>query len=127
MKLGAFSISLAVKDLQTSIDFYTGLGFEVGGGDVDNGWCMLRCDTTTIGLFQGMFEHNILTFNPGWAQDASALDEFEDVRDIQARLDNMGVDFVERTQTDGDGPAHIIFHDPDQNVIMLDQHVPKKQ
>lgn len=124
MKLGAFSVSLAVKDLQKSIDFYTNLGFEVGGGDIEHGWCILRSDSTTIGLFQGMFEHNILTFNPGWAQGASPLDDFEDVRSIQERLGEAGVDFVERADPDGDGPAHFIVHDPDNNVIMFDQHVP---
>jgi catechol 2,3-dioxygenase-like lactoylglutathione lyase family enzyme len=129
MKLGAFSVSLAVKDLQKSIDFYTQLGFEVGGGDIEHGWCILRSDTTTIGLFQGMFEHNILTFNPGWAQDATALDAFEDVRSIQERIEASGlaIEILERADPDGEGPAHLILHDPDNNVIMFDQHVPKKK
>lgn len=125
MKLGAFSLSLAVKDLQASIDFYTTLGFEVGGGDVEQGWCILRSDSTTIGLFQGMFEDNIITLNPGWAQDATALDTFEDVRAIQARLDDANVTLTTRADADSDGPAHIVLRDPDGNVIMFDQHVPR--
>lgn len=125
MKLGAFSVSLTVKDLKVSMEFYTNLGFEIGGGDPDNGWCVLRSDTTTIGLFQGMFEDNILTFNPGWAQGAQALDAFEDVRDLQARLDALGIECTERVDPESQGPGHIVLRDPDDNVIMFDQHVPR--
>ncbi len=124
MKLGAFSVSLAVKDIDASITFYQALGFELVGDFRDQGWCMLRSDTTTIGLFQGMFEHNILTFNPGWAQDASPLDGFEDVRATQARLEAAGITIERRADPDSDGPAHFIVTDPDDNVIMFDQHVP---
>lgn len=125
MKLGAFSVSLAVKDIAKSITFYQHLGFELAGGDVEGGWCVMRSDSTTIGLFQGMFEDNILTFNPGWAQGAEPLDDFEDVRDIQARLEAHDIPFEQRADPDGDGPAHIVLLDPDNNVIMFDQHVPK--
>ena len=127
MKLGAFSVSLAVKDIDASITFYQALGFELAGDFRDQGWCMLRSDTTTIGLFQGMFEHNILTFNPGWAQDASPLGGFEDVRDVQARLEAAGVTIQRRADSDSSGPAHFIVTDPDDNVIMFDQHVPRPE
>jgi len=127
MKLGAFSLSLAVQDIQKSITFYEALGFELAGGDVENGWCIMRSDSTTIGLFQGMFEHNMITFNPGWAQDATPLDAFEDVRAIQARLTEIGADFVDQADPDSEGVAHFIVHDPDNNVIMFDQHVPKPE
>jgi catechol 2,3-dioxygenase-like lactoylglutathione lyase family enzyme len=125
MKPGAFSISLHVKDLQKSVDFYQAIGFELAGDHRDQNWCVMRQGTSTIGLFHGMFEHNILTFNPGWAQDTSPLDEFDDVRDIQSALDDLELDFVERADPMSTGPAHIILHDPDGNVIMFDQHVSK--
>lgn len=125
MKLGAFSVSLTVKDLQASIQFYETLGFEVAGGDQEQGWCILRSDATTLGLFHGMFDKNILTFNPGWGQGAEALEAFEDVRAIQARLEAAGVAFEEHTDPEGTGPGHIVLVDPDDNVIMFDQHVPK--
>ncbi len=124
MKLGAFSVSLAVKDIQRSVAFYEALGFELAGDYSDQGWCVMRSDTTTIGLFQGMFEDNILTFNPGWAQDVSALEDFEDVRALQARLEAAGLE-VDTRADDGDGPAHLVLRDPDGNIIMFDQHVPK--
>ena len=121
MSLGAFSVSLSVKDLSRSLEFY---GFEKAGGDVEQGWAILRHGSTTIGLFAGMFEGNILTFNPGWADDASPLASFEDVRDIEARLEAAGV-AIDTKATPGDAPTHTIFKDPDGNVIMLDQHVPR--
>ena len=128
MKLGAFSVSLAVKDLEASITFYETIGFAFAGGDREGGWAMMRSDSTTIGLFQGMFEHNILTFNPGWAQDATGLESFEDVRAIQARLEAAGIDIdTQKADPDTDGPAHFITHDPDGNVIMFDQHVSKPE
>lgn len=125
MSLGNFSVSLSVKDLAESIAFYERLGFRSMGGDPDHGWAILRCGSATIGLFSGMFEGNILTFNPGWDSEAQPLETFEDVRAIQARLQEAGVEMNQAAEADGDGPAHIVFHDPDGNVIMLDQHVPK--
>jgi len=123
MELGAFSVSLAVKDLAASRSFYEKLGFAAMGGDPAQGWLILKNGTTVIGLFQGMFEKNILTFNPGWDQDAQPLASFTDVRDWQRSLDAAGVAVATRTDPDGEGPAHIVLEDPDGNVIMLDQHV----
>lgn len=125
MDLGAFSVSLAVKDLAASTAFYEKLGFSTLGGDAAQGWLILRNGSTVIGLFQGMFEGNILTFNPGWDQQARAVGAFTDVREIQARLDDAGVPIDTRTDPDGSGPAHIVLSDPDGNVIMFDQHVPR--
>lgn len=125
MTLGAFSISLAVKDLKVSIAFYEQLGFTHAGGDVDHGWAILRNGTATIGLFAGMFEDNIMTFNPGWDSEAKPVADFEDVRDIQARLREAGIEITSPTDPAGDGPAHIVFDDPDGNTIMFDQHVPR--
>jgi catechol 2,3-dioxygenase-like lactoylglutathione lyase family enzyme len=125
MSLGNFSVSLAVKDLERSITFYKTLGFTHFGGDSSQGWAILRCGPATIGLFAGMFEHNILTFNPGWSVDAKPLDTFEDVRDVQARLQAAGIEMVSAADPEGKGPAHIVFVDPDGNRIMLDQHVPR--
>ena len=123
MDLGAFSISLAVKDISASRAFYGHLGFEEAGGDADQGWLILRSGNTTIGLFQGMFENNLMTFNPGWDASAQPLDAFEDVRAIQARLQAAGVALTETTDPGGQGPAHIALTDPDGNAILIDQHV----
>ena len=123
MELGAFSVSLAVKDLQASRAFYEKLGFSAMGGDAAQGWLILKNGSTVIGLFQGMFEKNILTFNPGWDQAAQPLASFTDVREIQASLDAEGADITTRADPDTTGPAHIILSDPDGNVVMLDQHV----
>ena len=123
MELGAFSVSLAVKDLGASRAFYEKLGFVPMGGDPAQGWLILRNGPTVIGLFQGMFERNILTFNPGWDQDAKPLASFTDVRDLQRSLDAAGVAIATRTDPDGHGPGHVVLEDPDGNVIMLDQHV----
>ena len=123
MELGAFSVSLAVKDLQASRAFYEKLGFSAMGGDASQGWLILKNGSTVIGLFQGMFEKNILTFNPGWDQAAQPLASFTDVRQIQAALDAEGVEITTRADPDTTGPAHIILSDPDGNVVMLDQHV----
>ena len=123
MELGAFSVSLAVKDLQASRAFYEKLGFSAMGGDAAQGWLILKNGSTVIGLFQGMFEKNILTFNPGWDQAAQPLASFTDVREIQTSLDAEGVDITTRADPDTTGPAHIILSDPDGNVVMLDQHV----
>jgi len=122
MKLGAFSISLAVKDLAASRDFYRTLGFEpTGGGDK---WQIMVNGTTVIGLFEGMFEANILTFNPGWGQDASPLPDFTDVRQLEAQLQEAGIETKNSTTGDKDsGPASFVVEDPDGNSILFDQHV----
>lgn len=125
MQLGAFSVSLAVKDLALSKAFYEKLGFEQVGGDAAQNWLVLGNGTTKIGLFQGMFEDNILTFNPGWAQDKTPLNDFEDVREIQARLKAAGVKLLVEADPESDGVAHIVLQDPDGNQLMVDQHVPK--
>lgn len=123
MDLGAFSVSLAVKDIEASRSFYEKLGFTVMGGDQSQGWLILKNGSTVIGLFQGMFENNILTFNPGWDQDAQPLASFTDVREVQKSLEAQGVSITTRADPGGSGPAHIVLADPDGNVIMLDQHV----
>lgn len=123
MELGAFSVSLTVKDIEVSKSFYEKLGFSAFGGDQSQGWLILKNGSTVIGLFQGMFDKNILTFNPGWDQSASPLDSFADVREVQKSLDAQGVEITTRADPDSTGPAHIILSDPDGNVIMLDQHV----
>ena len=124
VKLGALSMSLSVADLAMSRAFYERLGFEVTGGDADAGWLVLRNGLTTIGLFHGMFEGNILTFNPGWSQEGvESGDDFTDVRDVQAVLRAAGIEPVESTDPDGTGPAHIVVTDPDGNTVMVDQFV----
>lgn len=123
MELGAFSVSLSVKDLAASRSFYEKLGFSALGGDESQGWLILKNGSTVIGLFQGMFEGNILTFNPGWDQDANPLDSFTDVRELQKALEERGVEMTTRADEGGSGPAHVVLSDPDGNVIMLDQHV----
>lgn len=123
--IGCFSVSLAVKDIAASRAFYERLGFTAMGGDQDQNWLILRNGQATIGLFQGMFEGNILTFNPGWSSEAEALPAFTDVREWQRRLQAAGVALSAQADPDSDGPAHIVFADPDGNVIMFDQHVPK--
>lgn len=122
MHLGAFSVSLAVKDLQVSREFYTALGFSDMGGDPEHGYLIMKQGDTLIGLFQGMFEGNILTFNPGWDSNAAELDEFVDVREIQARLEAAGIELSERADPESEGPAHIALTDPDGNAILIDQH-----
>lgn len=123
MQLGAFSLSLSVKDLAASTAFYENLGFVGVGGDADSGWLILRNATTTIGLFQGMFERNMLTFNPGWDANAQPLTDFEDVRDLQARLKAAGVPFVDEADPESTGPASFVVIDPDGNPVLVDQHV----
>jgi len=125
MQLGNFSVSLAVKDLAASRAFYATLGFEPVGGDPEQNWQVLQNGTVTIGLFQGMFEGNILTFNPGWDKDRNTPDDFMDVREIQARLKDAGVELLVETDPDATGIGHIVLQDPDGNQIMFDQHVPK--
>jgi catechol 2,3-dioxygenase-like lactoylglutathione lyase family enzyme len=123
MDLGAFSVSLTVKDIGASKQFYEKLGFSRMGGEQSQGWLILNNGSCVIGLFQGMFDKNILTFNPGWDQAANPVATYTDVRDIQKHLDAQGVAMTTRADPDSTGPAHIVLSDPDGNVIMLDQHV----
>jgi len=123
MELGAFSVSLVVKDLAASRTFYERLGFDRMGGDPAQGWLILKNGSTVIGLFQGMFDKNILTFNPGWDQSANPLPTFTDVREVQRALDAAGVTLTTRADPEGKGPGHVVLEDPDGNVIMFDQHV----
>jgi len=123
MELGAFSISLAVKDIETSKAFYEKLGFKVFGGDASQNWLILKNGDHVIGLFQGMIENNMLTFNPGWDSDARELDEFTDVREIQRQLKEQGVEFTSEADESTTGPASFIVMDPDGNPILIDQHV----
>ncbi|WP_127718251.1 VOC family protein [Halobacteriovorax sp. HLS] len=123
MKLGAFSVSLSVKDLEASKVFYERLGFEVFHGDATQNWLIMRNDKVTIGLFQGMFEKNILTFNPGWNENASKLDSFTDVREIQKSLISHGLSLESKVEEDSSGPGSFTLEDPDGNMIMFDQHV----
>lgn len=124
MRLGNFSISLAVKNLAASKEFYEKLGFKVIGGNGKN-WSILQNDSSTIGLFQGMFEKNALTFNPGWDRTATTLPEFDDVRDLQKALLTKGLTLTTRADESGSGPASFSLNDPDGNPILIDQHVPK--
>lgn len=123
MKLGAFSISLNVKDIMASKLFYENLGFTEFGGDIEQKWLIMKNESSIIGLFQGMFEKNILTFNPGWDQNASKLDSFTDVRDIQRQLKENGIKPDTEADAHTTGPASMIITDPDGNPILIDQHV----
>ena len=123
MPLGAFSVSLAVQDLEASRRFYQQLGFEAVFGEPDQGWQIMRNGSTTIGLFAGMFERNILTFNPGWDAQAQELDEYTDVRELQRRLEAAGVALESRADESTTGPASFTLVDPDGNPILIDQHV----
>ncbi len=125
MDLGTFSVSLAVKDLDASRAFYEHLGFKQVGGNADQNWLILQNGSATIGLFQGMFKDNILTFNPGWDASKQEAESFEDVRSIQARLKAAGLTLLLEADPESTGPAHIVLADPDGNQIMLDQHVAK--
>ena len=122
MQLGAFSVSLAVKDIAASKAFYEKLGFTAMGGEQSQGWLILKNGDTIIGLFQGMFDKNILTFNPGWDQNAQNLAEYTDVRAIQQHLLAQGITLLQSADASSNGPAHIVLEDPDGNQIMLDQH-----
>ena len=122
MKLGAFSVSLAVKDLEASRQFYEKLGFTRFAGDPSQNWLILKNGDHVIGLFQGMFERNIRTFNPGWDNDARPLDEFTDVRELQRQLRADGVQFVTEADESTTGPASFMVLDPDGNPILVDQH-----
>ncbi|UWP91637.1 VOC family protein [Aliiroseovarius crassostreae] len=125
MQLGTFSLSLAVKDITASLAFYQALGFRQIGGDMDQNWVILESGGTVIGLFQGMFEKNMMTFNPGWAAPGVSAEEFDDIRKIQAMLQEVGITPTRPAAPGADGPDHLLITDPDGNTIMLDQHVPK--
>jgi catechol 2,3-dioxygenase-like lactoylglutathione lyase family enzyme len=123
MKLGAFSISLAVKDLQASKTFYEKLGFSVFAGDSAKNYLILKNGDHAIGLFQGMFDNNILTFNPGWDQNCNKLDDFADVRELQRELKARGLQMAVEADENSTGPASFAVIDPDGNSILFDQHV----
>jgi catechol 2,3-dioxygenase-like lactoylglutathione lyase family enzyme len=123
MELGAFSVSLTVKDLQASRKFYENLGFEIFHGDASQNWLILKNGDHVIGLFQGMFDKNMLTFNPGWDSNAQELDAFTDVREIQRKLKDQGVEFIDEADESTIGPASFLIIDPDGNPILVDQHV----
>jgi len=123
MDLGNFSVSLAVKDIEASKRFYEKLGFKVFGGDQSQNWLILKNGDHVIGLFQGMFEKNILTFNPGWDSNAQPLGRFTDVRELQRRLKASGVDMISEADESSTGPASFMIADPDGNTILVDQHV----
>ena len=122
MELGAFSISLTVKDIEASRAFYEKLGFEAFDGDISQNWLVMKNGEHVIGLFQGMFEKNILTFNPGWDQNAQTLESFTDVRELQHQLKAQGVEFASEADESTTGPASFIVIDPDGNPILVDQH-----
>ncbi len=123
MELGAFSVSLAVKNIEASKLFYEKLGFTVFGGDQSNNWLIMKNGDPVIGLFQGMFDKNILTFNPGWSSDAQPLGEFTDVRALQRQLKDRGVNIVSEADESTAGPASFMIVDPDGNTILIDQHI----
>ncbi len=123
MELGNFSVSLAVKDIVASKLFYEKLGFEVFMGDQSQGWLIMKNGDHAIGLFQGMFDKNILTFNPGWDRDAQPLAEFTDVRELQRQLKANGVEMISEADESSTGPAGFMIADPDGNQILIDQHV----
>ena len=125
MKLGNFSVSLAVKDLAASRAFYEKLGFKMVAGEPKQRWIVLQNGTTKIGLFQGMFEKNLLTFNPGWDSSGKPLAAFDDVRDLQKALKSRGVALTSEADEASTGPAHFTLVDPDGNQLLFDQHVPR--
>jgi catechol 2,3-dioxygenase-like lactoylglutathione lyase family enzyme len=122
MDLGAFSVSLSVSDIGASREFYEKLGFEPVGGNADDNWLILRNGEHVIGLFQGMFEKNLMTFNPGWDQRSNETESFMDVREIQQKLQEQGVELASEADETSEGPASIMLTDPDGNPILIDQH-----
>ncbi len=123
MKLGAFSISLSVKDLNKSKEFYETLGFSVFAGSMEQNYLIMKNEDALIGLFQGMFENNIITFNPGWDSNANNIKDFEDIRAIQKKLKEGGIKLISEADENTKGPASIMIGDPDGNTILIDQHV----
>jgi lactoylglutathione lyase len=122
MDLGAFSISLTVKDINASREFYEKLGFEQFGGDIRQNWLIMKSGDAIVGLFQGMFERNMLTFNPGWNADAKEVDPFTDVRELQRRLKESGITIATEADEQTEGPGSFVVVDPDGNPILFDQH-----
>lgn len=122
MDVGAFSVSLSVKDIEASRDFYQKLGFEPVGGNAEENWLILRNGNHVIGLFKGMFEKNMLTFNPGWDQQCNPTESFTDVREIQRRLREQGLALDSEADESSEGPASLMLTDPDGNPILIDQH-----
>lgn len=122
MGIGAFSLSLTVQDIHASKVFYEKLGFSTFGGDIDQNWLIMKNEDCIIGLFQGMFEKNMLTFNPGWNSDAEEVNPFKDVRQLQEELREKGIAFVSEADPESKGPASFIMEDPDGNPILVDQH-----
>jgi lactoylglutathione lyase len=122
MKLGAFSISLNVKDIHKSKEFYENLGFKILGGDISKNYLVMKNENAIIGLFQGMFDKNILTFNPGWDENAENLESFTDVRELQKLLKETGMNLQTEADESSEGPAFITIEDPDGNPILIDQH-----
>ena len=122
MELGNFSVSLAVKDIEASKVFYEKLGFTVFGGNQKQNWLILKNGDHIIGLFQGMFEKNILTFNPGWDSNAQLLEKFTDVRELQRQLKKQGISMMTEADETTTGPASFMIADPDGNTILVDQH-----
>ena len=123
MKLGTFSTSIAVKDIHASKEFYEHLGFVVFAGDIEKNYLIMKNEKTLIGLFQGMFENNILTFNPGWDENAKTLDSYNDVREIQKHLKSKGIKIENEADESTSGPASFVVMDPDGNAILIDQHI----
>jgi catechol-2,3-dioxygenase len=122
MKLGAFSVSLNVKDIKTSKEFYENLGFKVFAGGMEKKYLIMKNEHSLIGLFQGMFEGNILTFNPGWDDNAANIEQFDDVREIQRQLKSKGIKLTTEADEKTSGPASFMTTDPDGNIILIDQH-----
>lgn len=122
MKLGAFSVSLSVKDIHKSKSFYENLGFQVLGGDITQNWLIMKNESCIIGLFQGMFEKNILTFNPGWNENGENLDSFTDIRELQKQFKAKGIKMLTEADEISEGPASFTIEDPDGNSILVDQH-----
>ncbi|WP_339252377.1 VOC family protein [Sporosarcina sp. FSL W8-0480] len=122
MELGAFSVSLSVKDINKSKLFYESLGFQIFGGNIEQNWLIMKNNNCIIGLFQGMFEKNILTFNPGWNENAENLDAFTDIRDLQKQLKAKGINILSEADETSEGPASFTLEDPDGNPILIDQH-----
>lgn len=123
MKLGAFSISLAVKDLQASKQFYEHLGFSLFAGELEKNYVIMKNGDAIVGLFQGMFEKNIITFNPGWDQDAGPVEGYDDIRNLQSEFKSKGIEFQSEVAEDTQGPGSFVIKDPDGNTLLFDQHV----
>lgn len=123
MKLGAFSVSLSVKDIHASKQFYENLGFTVFAGQLEKNYLIMKNGNALVGLFQGMFDKNVLTFNPGWDENAHGLKEFDDVRAIQQQLKSKGIKLISEADENSTGPASFMLTDPDGNPILIDQHL----